>query len=284
MHNWQRELLVELGYQPFLPPIKNINPTRSPAKTLVAENRTPDLSAKNLGVPRHPPENNPYQRIHTVKTLVPDRPSSQVSWADLTLSQLREVAETCSQCALAQTRKNVVFGAGFIPDGSRSLDLLIVGEAPGEMEDLKAEPFVGPSGQLLDHILSSLQINKNSSGKYTCYITNAVKCRPPHNRSPNEHEIVCCQSYLTRQISLLKPKVVLALGVIACKSLLAQDSLKNLPLKKLRGALHESALAPAMPILVSYHPAYLLRNPAEKHWAWEDFCNLVELLENNPSI
>lgn len=169
-------------------------------------------------------------------------------WGRLT----QEVAE-CTACPLHKTRTRPVFGVG-----NRRADWMLIGEAPGEQEDLKGEPFVGPAGQLLNEMLRALRLNREA-----VYITNILKSRPPGNRDPRPEEVAACEPFLRRQIALVQPQIILAIGRIAAQNLLKTDA----PLSRLRGKVHRYEL---IPLVVVYHPAYLLRNPAAKRQAWED--------------
>jgi DNA polymerase len=159
-----------------------------------------------------------------------------------------------------------VFGTGSAP-----ARWLIVGEAPGEQEDLQGQPFVGPAGQLLDNMLKAVGLSRGGD----VFITNVLKCRPPANRNPQPDEMAQCAPFLQRQIELVQPTVILALGRFAAQSLL-QSSLPEVaatPLGKLRGQVHSyENNSKHVPVVVSYHPAYLLRAPADKAKAWADWC------------
>ena len=161
----------------------------------------------------------------------------------------------CKECNLGETRKNFVYGIG-----DPNADLMLVGEAPGKDEDLKGEPFVGRAGKLLDKIL--LAINKKRGEGV--YIANVLKCRPPNNRDPLPSEVNKCEPYLLKQIKIVKPKLIVALGRIAGKTLLKIDA----PLKEMRGKIHSYN---GIPLIVTYHPAALLRNPKFKKPTWDDF-------------
>ena len=161
----------------------------------------------------------------------------------------------CQKCSLGQNRNKFVFGVG-----DRHADLMFVGEAPGKEEDLKGEPFVGRGGKLLDKILSAIKMTRLKN----VYICNVLKCRPPQNRDPLPDEVEKCESYLLHQITLIKPKLIVALGRISGTTLLRIDD----TLKSMRGQLHDYH---GTPLLVTYHPAALLRNPNLKKYAWEDF-------------
>lgn len=169
--------------------------------------------------------------------------------------ELARTVGACTRCGLEATRTQTVFGVG-----NRSTDWLVVGEAPGADEDRQGEPFVGRAGQLLNSMIRALGFQREQ-----VYIANVLKCRPPGNRDPQPHEVRCCLPYLHRQIALIRPKIILCVGRIAAQNLLATDT----PIGKLRGRLYR--LEPGgTPVVVTYHPAYLLRSPAEKRKAWSD--------------
>lgn len=178
--------------------------------------------------------------------------------------KLETQAKACQSCVLAKTRKHVVFGTG-----NREADCMIIGEAPGFYEDQQAEPFVGKAGQLLNAMIASLGKKRSD-----VYIANVLKCRPPDNRDPLPEEVAQCTSFLVQQIQLVSPKIILALGKHAAKFLLNTDqSIGNLRGKSFSwGEKH-------IPVIVSYHPAYLLRNPAEKSKALADWLHMKKQLE-----
>ena len=146
---------------------------------------------------------------------------------------------------------------------------MIVGEAPGENEDLQGEPFVGLAGQLLDNMLRAVGRSRTGQGEQGAYIANVLKCRPPANRNPQPQEVAQCEPYLTRQVALVQPKIILAMGRFAVQSLLKTDE----PIGRLRGRVHRYE---GVPVIVTYHPAYLLRTPADKAKAWADLCLAME--------
>lgn len=168
---------------------------------------------------------------------------------------LRAAVAGCAACDLCQTRTQTVFGVG-----NTRAEWLVIGEAPGAEEDRQGEPFVGRAGQLLNAMLLAIGLPRE-----TVFIANVLKCRPPANRDPNPEEVARCLPFLEAQIALLKPKVILAVGRIAAQNLLATDA----PLARLRGKVHRFGDA-GTPLVVTYHPAYLLRTPADKRKAWED--------------
>jgi len=182
-------------------------------------------------------------------------PQTSLPEENLDWEQLRSRVAACTRCALSKTRTQTVFGIG-----DPNADWLIVGEAPGAEEDRRGEPFVGRAGQLLDSMLRAIGLARER-----VYIANVLKCRPPGNRDPAPVETAECLPYLERQIALLKPKIMLAVGRIAAQNLLKTE----LPLARLRQQEHRFGAA-RVPLVVTYHPAYLLRTPTEKRKAWED--------------
>lgn len=175
---------------------------------------------------------------------------------------LAQTVSGCTRCDLHQTRSRTVFGAG-----SRNTPWLFVGEAPGAEEDRQGEPFVGPAGQLLNAMLFALGLKRDE-----VYIANVLKCRPPNNRDPLPQEVACCEPFLLRQIELLQPRVIVALGRHAAHSLLKSD----LPLGRLRANLHAYH---GIPLVATYHPAYLLRTPGDKRKTWEDLCRARAIVQ-----
>ncbi|MDX3985497.1 MAG: uracil-DNA glycosylase [Achromobacter sp.] len=175
------------------------------------------------------------------------------------LDELREQVVACTACGLCQGRRHAVFGHGATPTR-----WLVVGEAPGEQEDRQGHPFVGRSGQLLDAMLAAVGMSRDTD----VFITNVIKCRPPGNRNPKPEEIAACSPYLMRQIALLRPERILVLGRFAAQTLLGTDA----TIGSLRGRVHtlKTEDGSQIPLIVSYHPAYLLRSPSEKARAWQD--------------
>ena len=181
---------------------------------------------------------------------------------------LREAVASCTACGLCQARRQTVFGVGH-----ERAHWMIVGEAPGEQEDLKGEPFVGAAGQLLDNMLRALRLTRGEAPpERQVYIANTLKCRPPRNRNPEPDELAQCEPFLMRQIALVRPRLILAMGRFAVQSLLRSSE----PIGKLRGRVHRYQ---GVPLVVSYHPAYLLRNPADKARAWDDLCLAAQTAE-----
>lgn len=176
---------------------------------------------------------------------------------------LEAEVEGCTACALAPTRTRTVFGVG-----DRSARWLFVGEGPGAEEDQRGEPFVGQAGRLLDNMLASIGIARGNG----VYIANIVKCRPPGNRNPEAAEAQACSAFLRRQVDLIQPTLIVALGKIAATNLLGRD----VPVGSLRGRVHDYR---GVPLVVTYHPAYLLRNLPDKAKAWEDLCFAIDTMK-----
>lgn len=184
------------------------------------------------------------------------------------LAQIREELGNCTRCKLHTTRKSIVFGVG-APDAQ----LMFVGEAPGEQEDRRGEPFVGPAGQLLDKMIEAMGWTRDS-----VYIANTTKCRPPNNRNPQPDELAQCMPFLDQQIASIAPRVIVALGRPAANQLLERD----VPISALRGKFHDfprSIGGANLKIMPTFHPAYLLREPAKKRQTWEDLQLVMAELE-----
>ena len=178
--------------------------------------------------------------------------------------ELKALVRDCTACKLRAGCKQTVFGVG-----DEKADWLFVGEGPGADEDAKGEPFVGQAGKLLDNMLLSIKLKRGNN----VYIANIVKCRPPNNRTPEGDEIATCLPYLHRQIALIQPKIIIALGKTAATSLLERDA----TLGSLRGKVHEFH---GTPLIITYHPAYLLRTPQDKAKAWDDLRLAVKTAES----
>ena len=222
---------------------------------------SPSASSEGQGAPRseHPlpiettsmPKENEAKRQSLLDT-------QSLSW-----DQLQNAVRECQQCGLAQTRTQTVFG-----DGDPNANLLIIGEAPGAEEDRQGLPFVGRAGQLLNEMLFAIGFKRNQ-----VYIANTLKCRPPNNRDPKADEVQACEGFLLRQVALIQPKVILALGRIAAHNILNTD----LSLSRLRGKAYVFPNTD-IPVYVTYHPAYLLRSPMDKRKAWQDLKDVAQLL------
>ncbi|CAM2189468.1 uracil-DNA glycosylase [Paraburkholderia sacchari] len=183
-------------------------------------------------------------------------PAPRDDVATLDWDALAERVASCTRCRLCEKRTNTVFGVG-----DRTAEWMLIGEAPGENEDRLGEPFVGQAGKLLDNMLKALSLARGEN----VYIANVIKCRPPGNRNPEPDEVARCEPYLQRQVALVKPKIIVALGRFAAQSLLRTDG----SIASLRGRVHQYE---GVPVIVSYHPAYLLRSLHDKSKAWADLC------------
>ena len=183
-----------------------------------------------------------------------------------TWSILQREVSGCMQCELHRSRTQTVFGVG-----NRSADWMIIGEAPGQDEDLQGEPFVGKAGQLLNEMLKAVGLRREQ-----VYIANILKCRPPRNRDPKPAEVRACSGFLRRQVELIQPQLILAVGRIAAQNLLEED----LPVGRMRGHVYRYGSL-GIPLVVTYHPAYLLRSPGQKRKAWADLCLARSQLDGN---
>jgi uracil-DNA glycosylase family 4 len=190
-------------------------------------------------------------------------PAASASAADL--ATLAEVASVCTRCRLAQGRTQVVFGSG-----NPNAELMLIGEGPGAEEDRQGLPFVGAAGELLTRILQAIEMSRDQ-----VYIANVVKCRPPGNRDPEPDEVAACRGYLEKQIALVRPKILVALGRVAAQTLLGNSS----PIGQMRGQWYT---VQGIPTLVTYHPAALLRNPGFKRPTWEDMQQVRDRLRSSP--
>ena len=242
-----------------------------PVPEAVVATVRPVATAPRAAMPPAPPEaTSPV----VVKTRVVEQP---VAFAALDRQALEATIGSCQLCDLGLRRNKAVPGMG-----DPQPEWLVVGEAPGEEEDRQGLPFVGRAGALLDRMLAAMGLSRTEK----VYIANVIKCRPPHNRNPDPVEIESCTPYLIRQVELLRPRIVLAMGRFAAQTVLSQggafdiDTLRQMPLGKLRGRVHEVTLGgQRLPVVVTYHPAYLLRSPAEKAKAWADLCLAMDARE-----
>jgi len=200
---------------------------------------------------------HPARLANSVSQTGGDHESLQRDWP-----QLKEAVRGCSACKLRAGCTQTVFGVG-----DEQADWLFVGEGPGADEDALGEPFVGQAGKLLDNMLMAIKLKRGNR----VYIANIVKCRPPGNRAPEVDEIAACLPYLQHQIELIQPKIIVALGKVASNALLGKDA----TLASLRGTLHDYR---GIPLVVTYHPAYLLRSPSEKAKAWQDLRMAVSVM------
>ena len=252
-HARRNEILKELGLTPLWR-------TRAAGTASTAATSQPsELPQEHQPVPA--PLASPEMRAergeqicsHSASEVLKDR---QVKISEMDWGQLETSIASCTACGLCQSRTHTVPGVG-----DQNADWLYIGEGPGAQEDLTGEPFVGQAGKLLDNMLTAIDLKRGRR----VFITNIVKCRPPANREPRPEEAQCCEPYLTRQIELIKPKLIIALGKVAAQNLLGTDA----SLGGLRGRLHQHS---GIPVIVTYHPAYLLRTLPAKAKAWEDLC------------
>ncbi len=220
--------------------IANLSETVNIAPLPVNQDKLQTTQASHTSTP-------PQESI--VKTPLPVQPFSYNNWDELVNQALN-----CEKCKLCYGRTHVV-----IERGNRNAKWMFVGEGPGEQEDLQGKPFVGASGQLLDKMIQAMNLDSQND----VYIANVVKCRPPHNRNPEVEEIAACSNYLFSQIALVKPSLIITLGRYAAQTLLNTD----LAVGKLRNKVHNYQ---DIPLIVTYHPSYLLRTPAAKKDAWAD--------------
>jgi uracil-DNA glycosylase family 4 len=207
----------------------------------------------DLWVSRAAPPVLPELPLPVLPIPTPSTPAGES--LDVTWQALQAQVRECTRCGLCQSRTQTVFGVG-----NRRADLMVIGEAPGQDEDAQGEPFVGRAGQLLNSMLIAM-----GNPRETVYIANILKCRPPNNRNPNPVEVTSCLPYLQQQIDLIQPRLILAVGGIAAQNLLATEE----SVGRLRGRVHRLGER-ATPLIVTYHPAYLLRSPGEKRKVWTD--------------
>ena len=291
----QRAMLGEMGLRLWLPHeepsaetasaeagvVQSAAVSNAPARAAVLPS-APEPAASRGPAPQgavaHPPATRPRGSVAAATPASSREPAvialqSSADVATMDWPTLREAVAGCTACALSQGRRQTVFGVGH-----QRAHWMIVGEAPGEQEDLQGEPFVGKSGHLLDNMLRAIGLGRTASAAESAdsaarqvYIANTVKCRPPGNRNPARLELAQCEGYLIRQVQLVQPKIILAMGRFAVQSLLRSDE----PIGKLRGRVHHYQ---GVPLIVTYHPAYLLRNLEDKAKAWDDLCLAVETL------
>jgi DNA polymerase len=205
-----------------------------------------------------PPSPVPEPQPEIVPAIGSETPCAGMGWDDLAAT-----VAACRLCGLCRARKQAVLGVGDV-----NADWLFVGEGPGAEEDQRGEPFVGQAGKLLDNMLAAIDLKRGRN----VYIANAVKCRPPDNRTPAVDEAAACRPYLERQIDLIQPRLIVALGRPAAQTLLQ----KEIKIAAARGKLHDYR---GIPLIVTYHPAYLLRTLLDKAKAWEDLCFMRQTMK-----
>lgn len=253
----QRAMLAEMGIRVFLLDSAHATdpaPVSAAAPAPVAKAPLPSPAA-----PRVQPAPAPVP-APAMGEPVAAGPVPLMDW-----SALESAVSGCEACPLCRGRTQAVFGVG-----DRKAEWMVIGEAPGEQEDLRGEPFVGPSGQLLDNMLRAVGVKRGQG----VYIANVLKCRPPGNRNPQPDEIAQCEPFLRRQVELVQPRIILAMGRFAVQALLQSQE----AIGKLRGRVHRYG---DVPLVVTYHPAYLLRNLADKARAWDDLCLARRVLQGS---
>ncbi|MCD8515534.1 MAG: uracil-DNA glycosylase [Burkholderiaceae bacterium] len=272
-----RAMLLEMGVPVWWPDPQAAS-TLPPVEAPVSQAPTARTETRSALPPQRSVTPPPARVTSAPARVQQTRPHDAALDAWPHLEALQAAIQACTRCGLAQGRQRAVPGMG-----DSQPDWLIVGEAPGEEEDRQGLPFVGRAGQLLDRMLAAMQLTRTQK----VYIANVLKCRPPMNRNPDPVEMAACSPYLLRQIQLLRPKMVLAMGRFAAQTLLSEggalsaDQARQLPLGKLRGRIHQVTLGGlALPVVVTYHPAYLLRSPAEKAKAWADLCLAMDAMDN----
>ena len=281
----QRAMLAEMGVRVWTP-IEPVEPLRAPTNVSEKAPETNSVGRSNIQT-TSTPTTSAYQAAVEATGAIADKPKAfEVNTQaanNLDWPSLREAVTNCQACGLCTSRRNTVFGTGSHVTAAltnteiQAVDWLIVGEAPGENEDAEGEPFVGQAGQLLDNMLRAMQLSRSGElsnatrPAQSIFITNVLKCRPPGNRNPAPEEVAQCMPYLERQIALLQPKIILAMGRFAAQALLRNsiDKVETIPLGKLRGQVHRLGNTP---VVVTYHPAYVLRNLPEKAKLWADAC------------
>lgn len=217
---------------------------------------TPRWRARALAIPA--------QTVETTSSDSVALPERRTRIMAMDWLEIKGCVASCKECALHQRRNRTVFGVG-----DENASWLFVGEGPGADEDLQGEPFVGQAGKLLDAMLAAIDKKRGND----IYIANVVKCRPPGNRNPESDEALACEPFLHRQIELIKPKLIVALGKVAAVNLLAREA----SVASMRNKVHQYR---GTPLIVTYHPAYLLRNPIDKAHAWEDLCFAMDTMES----
>lgn len=213
----------------------------------------------------------PIYRLRSATTLTPAEAEPVLPVADRAASiarlewkELGQEVARCRACSLCETRKQTVFGVG-----NTNAEWMLIGEAPGAEEDARGEPFVGQAGRLLDNMLASIGMSREGQTPKSVYIANVLKCRPPGNRNPQPEEVSKCEPFLLRQIELVHPALIVVMGRLAAQSLLGTDA----SIASLRGRPHRINVAGRqIPVVVTYHPAYLLRNLIDKEKSWADLC------------
>ncbi|MBP7567392.1 MAG: uracil-DNA glycosylase [Burkholderiaceae bacterium] len=278
----QRAMLAEMGVRVWQPRVARPAPDAAPqpepvtvpapAAAMVEPPVAHPLAAPAPAMRTPGPVSAPIAPVPVRAATEARRPTGieNMSWP-----ALEAAVAGCTACKLCERRRNTVFGVGqppALPGAAPRADWMIIGEAPGENEDLQGEPFVGQAGRLLDNMLRAMGLARERN----VFIANVLKCRPPGNRNPEPEEVAQCEPYLMRQVELVQPRVILAMGRFAVQSLLRTQE----PIGRLRGRPHQYQ---GVPVIVTYHPAYLLRNLPDKAKAWADLCLAMSLMDANGS-
>jgi len=240
-------------------PMPSVAPAAAPALDVARPKAAPPATAargSDLSAPREF-----VAAVPTVPAASGARDARAAEIAAMDWPALRDAVAACTACGLCRSRRQTVFGVGH-----PRARWMVVGEAPGEQEDLKGEPFVGPAGRLLDAMLRAIGLTREEAPpERQVFIANTLKCRPPRNRNPEPEELALCEPFLVRQVELVQPRLILAMGRFAVQALLRSSE----PIGRLRGRVHQYH---GVPLIVTYHPAYLLRNLVDKARAWDDLC------------
>lgn len=254
----QREMLGSMGITIWGTPDTSAAPVSTEA-VVIESPKSPQRAPMDRPAPVAGRSGQAVQ--HVTVAPVDDRDARAREIAALDWTTLRERVAECRACRLCEGRRHTVFGVGH-----PQAHWMIVGEAPGEQEDKLGEPFVGRAGELLDRMLKALGLTRSEAPAHQqVFIANTLKCRPPQNRNPEPDELALCSAFLHRQIELVNPRLILAMGRFAVQTLLDSSE----PIGRLRGRVHSYR---GRPVIVTYHPAYLLRSPAEKAKSWADLC------------
>ncbi len=257
----QRAMLLEMGVRVWLPGTAfAVAPHEAPAEEPTAAKRVSAIAAPTRPAP-----------VASAAAVIPPRivsDTAQLDWVALV-----DTVSTCQACGLCAGRKNATLQA----PGAAQMDWMVVGDPPDEDEDREGQPFAQAQGVLLDNMLKAVGARRGGSGAQGAYVTNIVKCRPPHGRIPQPAELAQCAAYLQREIALVQPKMILAMGRFAMQVLLSgQADLANQPLGKLRGAVYRYQ---GVPVVVTYAPKVLLRASPDKAKAWVDLCLAMDTLD-----
>ena len=272
----QRAMLAEMGVRVWQRPPTELMPAPTTARhpTALAPAPTPQRSSAAPMTPARmsAPTNAPQSSAAAVESM--NTHGAPMSWP-----VLRQTIASCQACGLCVGRRAAVLGAA--PDQGQS-HWIVVGEPPHELEERDGQPFVGAAGQLLDNMLKAINARRGATGPAGAYLTNIVKCRPATPRNPTAQDLASCALHLQQEIALVQPRLILALGRFAAQSLLqaSMPDVANVPLGKLRGQVHRYN---GIPVVVSYHPAYLLRSQADKAKAWADLCLAMDTLDAPPT-